>query len=147
MPYFIGKILEIPLTTIQDYSLFHILKDYSIEIWKRQAGRILDGYGLASFNVHPDYIIEANARAVYDQLLAHLANLTSERNVWLALPGDVNGWWRDRSKMKLVERKGCLEIEGPAKERARIAYASLSGTKVSYSVPERLEVEVGPIRR
>ncbi|MFL4245770.1 hypothetical protein, partial [Escherichia coli] len=23
MPYFIGKILELPLTTIQDYSLFH----------------------------------------------------------------------------------------------------------------------------
>ena len=30
MPYFIGKILELPLTTIQDYSLFHILGDYSI---------------------------------------------------------------------------------------------------------------------
>ena len=26
MPYFIGKILELPLTTIQDYSLYHYLK-------------------------------------------------------------------------------------------------------------------------
>src|SRR5258708_4199725 len=146
MPYFIGKILEIPLTTIQDYSLFHILKNLSIEIWKRQAAQILDGYGLASFNVHPDYIIEAKARAVYAQLLAHMASLASERNVWLALPGDVNRWWRDRSRMKLVERNGCLEIEGPGKERARIAYASLNGTQVTYSVPQPLELEAGPIR-
>ena len=58
MPYFIGQMLEIPLTTIQDYSLFHILQDYSIDVWKRQIARILDGHGLASFNIHPDYIIE-----------------------------------------------------------------------------------------
>ncbi len=36
MPYFVGKILELPLTTAQDYSLFHILNNYSIELWKRQ---------------------------------------------------------------------------------------------------------------
>ena len=27
MPYFVGDILELPLTTTQDYSLFHILGD------------------------------------------------------------------------------------------------------------------------
>ena len=36
MPYFIGNILELPLTTIQDYSLFHILGDYSISLWQQQ---------------------------------------------------------------------------------------------------------------
>src|SRR5207249_4000541 len=30
MPYFVGKILELPVTTTQDYTLFHILNDYSI---------------------------------------------------------------------------------------------------------------------
>jgi len=35
MPYFIGKILELPVTTIQDYSLFHILKQRSIEFMER----------------------------------------------------------------------------------------------------------------
>ena len=42
MPYFIGNVLELPLTTIQDYSLFHILRDYSIDLWKRQLD-IIDG--------------------------------------------------------------------------------------------------------
>ena len=41
MPYFIGSILELPLTTVQDYSLFHILGDYSIELWKQQIEMIL----------------------------------------------------------------------------------------------------------
>ena len=41
MPYFIGDLLEIPLTDIQDYSLFNILNEYSIDIWKRQTAMIL----------------------------------------------------------------------------------------------------------
>ena len=41
MPYFIGDILELPLTTTQDYSLFHILGDYSIALWKQQIELIL----------------------------------------------------------------------------------------------------------
>ena len=31
-PYLIGKLLELPLTTTQDYSLFHVLNDYSIDL-------------------------------------------------------------------------------------------------------------------
>jgi hypothetical protein len=133
MPYFIGNILEIPLTTTQDYSLFHILGDFSINIWKRQIDRILEGHGLASFNVHPDYLIEKRARATYAQLLAYLSELGAKRNVWLSLPREVNRWWRDRSQMKLVERDGRLEIEGAGRERARIAYASVDGERLVYS--------------
>src|SRR5207245_4257007 len=36
MPFFIGRSLELPLTMIQDYSLFHILRDYSIDLWTQQ---------------------------------------------------------------------------------------------------------------
>ena len=42
MPYFIGDVLELPLTTTQDYSLFHILGDYSTTLWKRQIRLIRD---------------------------------------------------------------------------------------------------------
>jgi len=65
MPFFIGKILELPVTTIQDYSLFHILNDYSIDLWKRQLASIMEAHGLASFVVHPDYVIERRARRPY----------------------------------------------------------------------------------
>src|SRR6202030_3850149 len=58
MPYFIGKILEIPLTTTQDYSVFQILNDYSIHLWQKQLDLIRTRNGLISFVTHPDYLIE-----------------------------------------------------------------------------------------
>ena len=58
MPYFMGNILELPVTTIQDYTLFNILNDYSIDIWKRQIEIIMAKHGLMSFIVHPDYIMK-----------------------------------------------------------------------------------------
>ena len=36
MPYFLGNLLELPVTTTQDYCLFNILNDYSINLWERQ---------------------------------------------------------------------------------------------------------------
>src|SRR5262249_26777237 len=56
MPFFVGEILEMPVTTIQDYSLFHIVNSYSIDVWKRQIEIILRRHGMANFIVHPDYL-------------------------------------------------------------------------------------------
>src|SRR5204862_5762605 len=92
MPYFIGRVLELPLTTTQDYSLFHILDDYSTTLWKRQIDRIRSMHGLVSVIAHPDYLQGRRARDVYAALLAHLARLRSEAKLWIALPGEVNRW-------------------------------------------------------
>jgi len=124
MPYFVGRMLEIPVTMTQDYTLFHILNDYSIELWKRQIELIMEQHGLISFIVHPDYIVESRERSVYETLLAHLVRLKQEKNLWITTPGEVNRWWRQRSEMRLVENGPGWRIEGPGKERARIAYAS-----------------------
>lgn len=134
MPYFIGNILELPLTTIQDYSLFHILGDYSIDLWKQQIDLIAQRHGLVSFITHPDYLIKKRAQSVYVDLLAHLARLRAENKLWITLPAEVNRWWRNRSRMLLVQNGGQWRIEGPDSERARIAYASLLGDRVMYSV-------------
>ncbi len=64
MPYFIGKILEIPVTMVQDYTLFNILNDYSIGIWREQTKRVMEKHGLMSFIIHPDYVIGARQRAI-----------------------------------------------------------------------------------
>jgi hypothetical protein len=133
-PFFIGKILELPATTVQDYCLFHILNQYSIDLWKRQIALISDKHGLASFIVHPDYVFEARALDTYKALLAYLDELRSEGKTWIALPGEVNRWWHQRSQMKLTRCGNKWEIEGPGKERARIAYASLEGNQLVYSL-------------
>ena len=134
MPYFIGDILELPLTTTQDYSLFHILGIYSAALWKEQVELILARNGFVSFITHPDYLIERRARETYIELLRHLGALRSERNVWFAPPADVNRWWRDRHQMTLVADGNSWRVTGPGSERARVAYATLDGDRVVYSV-------------
>jgi len=134
MPFFLGRILELPVTTTQDYSLFHILNQYSTALWKHQTARIMERHGLASFIAHPDYVAEARARDTYQSLLGHLANLRDERKVWIALPGEVNQWWRARSQMKLTARANTWAIEGPQSDRARVAYAALEGDHLVYEV-------------
>ncbi|MFZ1998338.1 MAG: hypothetical protein WAU73_03005, partial [Candidatus Sulfotelmatobacter sp.] len=124
MPFFIGNMVELPVTTTQDYMLFHILNDYSITLWEKQIDLIMQKHGLISFIVHPDYLTKPRERATYEALLTHLARLRQEKGVWVTTPGEVNRWWRQRSQMKLIEEGEGLRIEGAGSERARIAYAT-----------------------
>jgi len=133
MPYFVGNVLELPLTTIQDYSLFHILGDYSITLWRRQLALIDNHHGMTIFNIHPDYVVPLGARSIYVQLLQHLARLRSEGKIWLALPGEINRWWRNRAQMRIVRRSHGWTIEGPDRERAQLAYARLRNHEIEYS--------------
>jgi hypothetical protein len=135
MPYFLpGDILELPVTTTEDYSLFHILGECSIDLWRKQASIILDGYGLIHFIVHPDYIKESYAQGVYKALLEYLNRLRSDHKVWITLPREVERWWRQRREMKLVADGTDWRIEGPGSDRARLAYAHLQGDQVVYEV-------------
>lgn len=134
MPYFIGNILELPLTTLQDYFLFYILKERSIELWTQQVEIIKQRHGLISFLVHPDYVIPQHNRAIFQSLLGYLSALRATGEVWFALPGEVNRWWRQRSKMRLVQHGTGWKIEGEGSERARVAYAYLEEGKVFYRV-------------
>jgi len=136
MPYFIGKILEFPVTTSQDYTLFHILNDYSINLWKQQVNLIRGRNGLISIITHPDYLIEKNARHVYACLLEYARSMTEREKIWAPLPRDVDLWWRARSQMQLVRKDNEWEITGPEKERARLAYAILEGDRLSYELAE-----------
>lgn len=138
LPFFVGRTLELPTTTTQDYSLFHILKQYSIDLWKRQLAAISERHGLANFIVHPDYVLEQRALKTYQQLLAHLAWLKSLGKIWLALPREVNQWWRERSQMTVTRRGDNWAIEGPGKERGRVAHASVEARRVVYRVQSAL---------
>jgi hypothetical protein len=135
MPYFIGDILELPLTTVQDYTLFHILNDYSITLWKQQIELVTRRHGLVSIIAHPDYVVGRRERNVYVDLLRYLIGQQRE-GLWIALPGEINTWWRNRHEMSLVAHAGGWRIEGPGAERARLAYASLANGRLVYTVAE-----------
>jgi len=133
MPYFIGKVLELPLTTTQDYTLFNIFSDYSLDLWQRQIRLITENHGLVSFIVHPDYVLKRKARNTYAGLMAHLSRLRDQGEVWMALPKEVDRWWRERARMTIVGEAGRWRIEGRGQERARLAYAYLNGGRIAYT--------------
>ncbi|HWH57897.1 MAG TPA: hypothetical protein VN682_09715 [Terriglobales bacterium] len=134
MPFFIGSVLELPLTTTQDYSLLHILNDYSIDLWKTQLALIRQRNGLMSFITHADYLADAREQSVYRSLLAYLREMVAREGIWAPLPGEVDTWWRARNEMKLVSCKSGWTVEGPESERARVAYAVLTAGQLVYEL-------------
>jgi len=134
MPYFVGRILEIPPTTTQDYTLFHVLNDYSLDLWEAQTELIIKKNGLVSFIVHPDYVIEAKAQGIYRELLTLLRQRDLEDKLWFAVAGEIDQWWRLRSKMRLVDCDGKWRIEGRGAERAKLAFAISVGDRLEYEV-------------
>jgi hypothetical protein len=134
MPYFIGDILELPLTTIQDYSLFNILQQRSLDLWMKQIETIRKKHGLISFIIHPDYANEKWSSLLYERLLSHLAELRSDCGVWMALPREIDSWWRARHEMRLMWEDGTWKISGAQAERARVAFASIENGAVVYRI-------------
>ncbi len=140
MPYFIGEVLELPLTTIQDYGLMHILRQDSTDLWAKQIEEISSYHGLVSFIVHPDYLSEPKDWELYSELLKHIRT-KQESNLWIALPGQINTWWRQRNNMELVRTHAGWTIEGEGSEAARVAFARIVSNDIVYSFqPQALEV-------
>ena len=138
-PYFIGDMVELPLTTTQDYTLFHILKQRSVDLWKLQIEIVLAKNGLITLLVHPDYIIEAGLRAVYKHLLATLVELRAHKQLWFALPSEIAEWWRKRNRMTIVENNNSWRITGEGSDRARLAFARIVDGRLIYELARENE--------
>ena len=134
MPYFTGGLVELPLTATQDYSLFHILGQYSIDLWKEELDCLASSNGLASFIVHPDYVIERRARLVYENLLQYLSEFCGRAKIWQPLPRDAAKWWRERNQMRIEGSGDSWKVTGPGSERARVAFAQLEEGLLTYHV-------------
>jgi hypothetical protein len=139
-PYFVGEILELPVTAVQDYSLFHVLGTYSIDLWRTQIKEIMSHHGLVQVITHPDYVIEKRARQTYKELLAYLGNLRATDGIWITQPADVNTWWRQRAKMRLVWTHDRWSIIGEGSEHATLAYAELDEGSLVYKQKDPFQI-------
>lgn len=138
MPYFIGEKVELPVTATQDYTLFHLLSERTIDLWKAQVGLILEKNGLINFIVHPDYVIHKGLKELYADLLNYLQVIRVTRKIWHAFPAEIDSWWRARSKMQLVPDGEDWRIEGSACERAVVAYAKCVNNRLVYELQPAL---------
>jgi hypothetical protein len=94
-PYAVGDVIELPYTMSQDYTLFTLLGELTVDPWLRQVDAIEERYGLVQCLRHPDpgYLGDRNKRAIYVELLDALAE---RPGLWRALPHEVAAWWRRR---------------------------------------------------
>jgi len=63
-----------------------------------------------------------------------LRSLGSQEQLWFALPGEVDQWWRARSKMQVVKQAGQWRVEGAGSERAVLAFAKSADDHLEYEV-------------
>lgn len=109
-PYFLGNLVELPITLVQDHTLWEILRTRSIDPWRHKSDWLISQHGLINVIIHPDYVSSRERVDLYDQLLGFLRDRIDRERGWHALPRDVASWWKARSG---------LRVEG-AGEAARI---------------------------
>ena len=97
LPYFLGDLVELPITLPQDHTLFELLQERDISVWREKSEWIADRGGLITVLVHPDYAASDQRRSHYDELLTFLRGL---RGGWHALPREVAAWWRRRAALE-----------------------------------------------
>jgi len=71
---------------------------------------------------------------VYAELLGYLADLRDRGETWIALPAEIDKWWRLRDELELVNDGGSWRISGDGAEKAQIAYACLVDGRLTYEL-------------
>jgi peptidoglycan/xylan/chitin deacetylase (PgdA/CDA1 family) len=131
-PYFIGEMVELPITMVQDHTLFEILRDNSIERWVEKSDWLMRSHGLINVLVHPDYLLSDRRLDLYDQLLEHLTGLGEG---WHVLPRQLASWWMSRARLQrgAATQGAPVTIDG-GDWQATIAYARAEGEEIVLDV-------------
>ena len=92
--------LELPYTLPQDSTLFLVLREEGIEVWKRKLDWVASRGGMALLIVHPDYMafddnpgMTEYPSALYEEFLTY-ARTKYHDKAWFARPCDVAAYFR-----------------------------------------------------
>lgn len=93
--------VELPYTLPQDHTLYIVLKEENIDIWKTKLDWIAEMGGMALLNTHPDYMnfdgekkqSEEYPCRFYLEFLEYIkTNYNSQ--CWHVLPGQIASFWK-----------------------------------------------------
>jgi hypothetical protein len=129
LPFFLGELVELPITLVQDHTLWEILRQETIDLWTTKADWIIANGGLINLITHPDYLDTPARLRMYEEFLEYLA---AQQGGWHALPREVASWWRTRSGLSCVMDRGGARIEGEGAERASLVWASRNAADVGF---------------
>lgn len=93
--------VELPYTLPQDHTLFVIMQERNIDIWKQKLDWIANSGGMALVNTHPDYMsfedrrrrIDEYPASYYFELLEYMRTTHTDA-YWNALPREVAAFIR-----------------------------------------------------
>ena len=101
--------VELPYTLPQDFTLFVLMEEKNIEIWKQKLDWIVEHGGMALLNTHPDYMSFDDRVMSFDEYpVAHYVELlkyVTERYgnfCWNPLPREIARFWATNMGKKYV---------------------------------------------
>lgn len=114
-PYFIGEIVELPTTLPQDYTLFVLLKQEDIRIWREKVQKIKELNGMISLIAHPDegYIGDKDKEKHYIEFLGFI---NGDSSTWNPLPKELAKWWRRRRDAEIISKGNELLVKNGLSE-------------------------------
>jgi peptidoglycan/xylan/chitin deacetylase (PgdA/CDA1 family) len=115
LPFFIGDVVELPITLPMDHTLFELRRERTAERWIEKASFIRDHGGMALIVTHPDYLMDGGLLSRYDDFLEHASD---DGNVWHALPGEIADWWQRRAETRIERGPDGWAVVGAASSDA-----------------------------
>ncbi|MEW6681745.1 MAG: glycosyltransferase [Nitrospirota bacterium] len=103
--------VELPYTLPQDFTLFVLMRETNIDIWKRKLDWIADNGGMALLITHPDYMADSHAPMApdeypmtrYRELLEYVRS-RYDGQYWNPLPREIARFWRAQCDNRIVTR-------------------------------------------
>lgn len=99
------RYVELPYTLPQDATLFLVLRERTIDIWKKKADWLIERGGMILLNVHPDYLafdgrkpsISEFDAALYEEFLCYL-KVRYAGEFWNPLPREMGRFIAGRAR-------------------------------------------------
>ena len=106
-PQQLSGYVELPYTLPQDFTLFILMQETAIRIWKRKLDWVARNGGMVLLNTHPDYMYFSQQSPTFDQFpVQHYADLLNyirtrySGQYWAALPREVATYVRQHLAQK-----------------------------------------------
>ena len=102
--------VELPYTLVQDFTVFILMNENNLNIWKDKTKWIVNNGGMVLVNVHPDYISFNNSTKrkeefsvdIYVEFLKHIKS-EYQNKYWQALPREVAAYVKQMKKENTVD--------------------------------------------
>lgn len=96
--------VELPYTLPQDFTLFVLMQEKTIDVWKQKLDWIVENGGMALLNTHPDYMNFGESKmgreecpsGYYAEFLRYIRTAYGG-TCWHVLPREMAQWWAMRS--------------------------------------------------